>query len=165
MNFVAICCSLVQLSAALKGTALKYFKYPRVIPANIRSGTRYYMEVDNIGGELIFKAVAMYPHNEGQEFVFGEFQEKECVTFATLDSTVGRCDYSFFLINQNFQCDLLDPKSPKFIGTYSKSRDIMYYIDDKGEKRMTTSGLLRKMRLGEIDEHLVEIFCVYTMKY
>ncbi|WKX89318.1 hypothetical protein Q1695_008734 [Nippostrongylus brasiliensis] len=152
MNFVAICCSLVQLSAALKGTALKYFKYPRVIPANIRSGTRYYMEVDNIGGELIFKAVAMYPHNEGQEFVFGEFQEKECVTYG--DSVLAVYKY-----------DLLDPKSPKFIGTYSKSRDIMYYIDDKGEKRMTTSGLLRKMRLGEIDEHLVEIFCVYTMKY
>nr|CDJ83083.1 unnamed protein product [Haemonchus contortus] len=190
--------------------------FQRVVPANQRYGNRYFFDVDNIGENVTFKAVAI--HHQGNDVVFGEFKEESsCATFATGDSTVTKCDNTFFLLHANFilafvkksdhlvgglpgvrlmsrgihhqrvplnealrekKCrrvkfgannlmvfkyDVLNPSSPKYVGTYvegnaNEGKDLAMYIDDENEKHVI-KGILREIVLNQMDPSKIELFC------
>uniref|UniRef100_A0A7I4XUJ7 Salivary lipocalin n=1 Tax=Haemonchus contortus TaxID=6289 RepID=A0A7I4XUJ7_HAECO len=185
-------CAVVCFTNAVRYTEPDWFEFSRVVPANQRYGNRYFFDVDNIGENVTFKAVAI--HHQGNDVVFGEFKEESsCATFATGDSTVTKCDNTFFLLHANFifhqrvplnealrekKCrrvkfgannlmvfkyDVLNPSSPKYVGTYvegnaNEGKDLAMYIDDENEKHVI-KGILREIVLNQMDPSKIELFC------
>ncbi|VDO10107.1 unnamed protein product [Haemonchus placei] len=59
--------------------------------------------------------------------------------------------------------DVLNPSSPKYIGTYvegnaNEGRDLAMYIDDDNEKHVI-KGILREIVLNQMDPSKIELFC------
>ncbi|CAJ0594138.1 unnamed protein product [Cylicocyclus nassatus] len=169
-----------------------YSKHPQMIPAKLREGNMYYLDVDNIGNYRIFKPVAVM--TDQAQVTFGEFQEgKDCVVFATSSGITEKCKHQYYLLHQNFRAfvrkrlvdamadskcvlvqfgdsilvtikyDVAEPKSPKFIGTYSKRRDNLVYIDDKG-KRKSVKRVLVQIKSGDLGKDQFDTFCQYLRK-
>ncbi|KAK6042102.1 hypothetical protein COOONC_20393 [Cooperia oncophora] len=59
--------------------------------------------------------------------------------------------------------DISDPKSPKFIGTYSVKRNRIVYLNEKDEK-IFIKKVSVKAKKGSIHEYKVETLCVTRYK-
>ncbi|KAK6731311.1 hypothetical protein RB195_007652 [Necator americanus] len=140
-----------------------YSKFPRITPAKYREGHRYYIDVDNVGSDIKYKPIAIYVHGKEIVFgEFNE--DNPCATFASYHTTIQKCQHNFFLLHADFdyferkplsaalddktcnivgfedsiivlaKYDVMDPNSPKAVGTYSRKRDAVYYVDHLGNK-------------------------------
>ncbi|RCN44655.1 hypothetical protein ANCCAN_09300 [Ancylostoma caninum] len=159
-----------------------------MIPAYLRQGHRYYIEVDNIGTHFIYKGIAVY--STGKRVYFGELSEdNDCTQFAGLGGIYQACEYNHFLLHANdrfhqrhqldkflkgeLSCtpleiadsiailikhDLANPRSEKWIGTYSKERDIAVFIG-QGGKRKVYRRLWEEMRKKRQNPQMFEVMC------
>ncbi|CAJ0594815.1 unnamed protein product [Cylicocyclus nassatus] len=89
----------LSLTSAMKHS---WTKLPFSVPATQRLGNRYYIDIDRIDNETIFKSVAMYA--DGGEVLFGEFKENNsCVAFPSHFFTTKKCNHEFYLLHTNYE--------------------------------------------------------------
>ncbi|CAJ0594817.1 unnamed protein product [Cylicocyclus nassatus] len=180
--------SLLPVAASAASDIRFWGHKQKVVPAQHRLGNRYYIEVDNIGNDPIFKPIAI--HIDGSGVAFGDFKESsDCVIFGTTRTILTKCKHQFFLLSANHQyyerrmlyeamrekaCDYFkvrhyvlvlikanveDPKSEKYAGTYSTKSDSVYYTDKNGERK-SFKRVLPQIKKQELSKAMFEVLCV-----
>ncbi|WKX93031.1 hypothetical protein Q1695_010785 [Nippostrongylus brasiliensis] len=74
-----------------------------LVPANLREGHRYFIEIDNMANTFIYKPIAVALTNG--DLSFGEYDEKKgCASFAPhKQGEFTICDNKFFLMHSSYK--------------------------------------------------------------
>ncbi|KAK5966754.1 hypothetical protein GCK32_000493 [Trichostrongylus colubriformis] len=121
------------------------------------------------------------------------YTDKHCLSFLTLRGTESTCTKYFLLVDDWYsferrtwdkgydagdckkvefynsvlvliKYDVMKDTSPKLVGTYSKTRDRLYYIDHEN-KRMMVTNFKRRISLGLMAASRYEVMCAVARKY
>ncbi|CAJ0594816.1 unnamed protein product [Cylicocyclus nassatus] len=164
----------------------------KAVPAKFRLGNRYYIDVDNIGNYRIFEPIAIYLDATTVAFgKFKE--DSDCVIFGTPRTVLEKCNHEYFLLTANYyyyerrplyeamrdkpceyfkirnyvlvliKDDVKDPKSVKYVGTYSVKADAVYYTDKEG-KRNSFKRLLVQIKSGDVGMAKIEVLSIATIR-
>ncbi|KAL6735010.1 hypothetical protein Aduo_005490 [Ancylostoma duodenale] len=70
------------------------------------------------------------------------------------DRIVGVDDHMLVLIKH----DVMNPRSEKFVGTYSKSKDMVFYIAHSN-KRKVLRNVKKELKAGKLSNQMLEVVC------